>query len=172
MEKTALYRISYGLYVTGVRNGDGFGGCMVDAFIQTTDAPPTAILCSIQRTLTNALIKEHRAFTLSVLPQDVDPMVIANFGFQSARAADKWANVEHTLHDGLPALSCACAGMRLKVTDLRELSTHTMFFCDIEDAWLGTGEPLLYGEYQRSMKPATMAAFQALKEKHQSMQGE
>ena len=164
MEKTALHKLSYGLYVTGVQNGQGFGGCVVDAFMHTTESPATAVLCSMQRSLSNALIKERRAFTLSVLPNDVDPMVIANFGFQSARAADKWAHAEHTMRGGLPALACACAGLLLRVTDLRELSTHTLFFCDIEDAWTGEGDPLLYAEYQRSLKQATMAAFQALKQ--------
>jgi len=165
MDKTALHRISYGLYVTGVKNGDGYGGCVVDAFMQTTAEPATAILCSMQRTFSNALIGENRAFTVSVLPAGVDPLVIANFGFQSSRTADKWANVVHTMHGGLPALDCACAGMLLKVTDTRELSTHTMFFCDVEDAWAGEGDPLLYAEYQRSLKPATMAAFKELQER-------
>ncbi len=168
MDKTALHRVSYGLYVTGVQQGDGFGGCVVDAFMQTTDTPATALLCSMQRTFSNALIKEHGRFTVSVLPANVDPLVIANFGFQSARTADKWANVAHTMHDGLPALDCACAGMLLRVTDLRELATHTLFFCDIEDAWVGAGEPLLYAEYQRSMKPATLAAFQALQQRQKA----
>ena len=168
MEKTALYKISYGLYVTGVRCGEGFGGCVVDAFMQATDTPATALLCSMHRGNTNALIKQHRELTLSILPADVDPMIIANFGFQSSRTADKWVNVAYTLHDGLPALDGACAGLRLKVTDLRELATHTLFFCDIEDAWQGEGNPLLYAEYQRAMKPATMAAFQALKARQQS----
>jgi len=167
MDKTALFKLSYGLYVTGVRNADGFGGCVVDAFMQTTGVPATAVLCSMQRTLSNALIKEHGLFTLSVLPADVDPAVIANFGYRSARTADKWANVAHAMHGGLPALECACAGLLLRITDWRELSTHTLFFCDIEDAWTGEGDPLLYAEYQRSFKEATLAAFQALKEKDQ-----
>ncbi len=163
MDKTALFKVSYGLYVVGVRGEDGYGGCIVDAFMQTTDTPPTAILCNGQRTYTNACIKQQGEFTLSILPADVDPLVIANFGFQSARTVDKWANVPHTVRDGLPTLDVACAGVRLKVTDARELATHTVFFCDVVDAWQGAGDPLLYAEYQRSMKPATMAAFQALK---------
>ena len=163
MEKAALHKVSYGLYVVGVRCGEGFGGCVVDAFMQATDAPPTALLCSMQRGHTRALIHEHRAFTVSILPVGVDPMVIANFGLQSSRTVDKWANVDYALHDGLPALACACAGMRLRVSDARELSTHTLFYCDIEDAWQGEGEPMLYADYQRSMKPAVMAALQALK---------
>jgi len=168
MDKAALTKLSYGLYVTGVKNREGFGGCVVDAFMQTTEAPATAVLCSMQRSLSNALIKEHSAFTLSVLPTVVDPMVIANFGFQSARAADKWAHVAHTMRGGLPVLACACAGLLLQVTDARELSTHTLFFCDIEDAWMREGDPLLYADYQRALKPATMAAFQALRQKQQS----
>lgn len=163
MEKSALHKLSYGLYVTGVQNGQGFGGCVVDAFMHTTETPPTAVLCSMKRSLSNTLIKENGAFTLSVLPVGVDPMLIANFGFQSARTADKWGHVEHEMHGGLPALTCACAGLLLRVTDQRELSTHTLFFCDIEDAWTGQGDPLLYADYQRSLKPATLAAFQALK---------
>ena len=168
MDKNALRKLSYGLYVTGVQSGKGFGGCVVDAFMHPTEAPATAVLCSMQRSLSNGLIKERRAFTLSVLPAGVDPLVIATFGFQSARTADKWAHVAHTVREGLPALACACAGMLLRVTDLRELSTHTLFFCDIEDAWTGEGDPLLYAEYQRSLKPAAMAAFQALKQKQQN----
>jgi flavin reductase (DIM6/NTAB) family NADH-FMN oxidoreductase RutF len=161
MDKTALYKISYGLYVVGVRHGEGFGGCTVDAFIQSTDAPPTAILCSMQRSLTNALIKENREFTLSILPAGVDPFIIANFGFQSARTADKWANVETEWHNGLPALCCACAGLYLRMTDIREQGSHSVFFCDIIDAWTGEGTPLLYADYQRDLKPKTMTAFQA-----------
>lgn len=165
MEKTALSKISYGLYVVGVRNGEGFGGCIVDAFIQATLMPPTAILCSMRHTLTNALIKEHGILTLSILPADVDPMIISNFGLQSARDADKWSRVETNWRDELPSLRCACAGMLLKVVDARDLTTHTMFFCDILDAWEGDGSPLLYADYQRDMKPAAMVALQALKEK-------
>ena len=163
MDKTALFKVTCGLYVVGVRNGDAFGGCIVDAFMQATDAPPTAIMCSMRRTLTNELIKANRAFTLSVLPAGVDPFIVANFGFQSARAADKWTRVETDWQDGLPALRCACAGLLLRMNEARELQTHTAFFCDILNAWQGEGSPLLYADYQRDMKPATMAAFQSLK---------
>jgi len=169
MDKSALYKVSYGLYITGVQNGAGYGGCVVDAFMQTTDqtadAPATAVLCSMRNTRSNALIQERGVFTLSVLPAGVDPLLIAIFGFQSARNTEKWVHVDYTERNGLPVLGCACAGMMLRTTGSRELSTHTLFFCDIEDAWSGEGEPLLYAEYQRSLKPAAMAAFKEFIEK-------
>ena len=166
MDRTALFKITYGLYVTGVKNAGGFGGCVVDAFMQTAegaeDSPPAAALSSMRATFSNALIKESGVFTLSVLPADVDPAVIANFGFKSARKADKWAIADHETRDGLPVLKCACAALRLRVTETKELATHSLFLCEIEDAWAGAGDPLLYAEYQRSMKPAALAAMKRM----------
>ena len=165
MDMTALYKISYGLYILGVKTGERDAGCVVDAFIQSTSSPsPTAILCSIQANQTNEAIKQTGEFTVSVLGTDVDPFVIANFGFQSGRAVDKWANIPHERMDGLPILENAAAYLRCRVTDAKELSTHTVFFCEITDARQGEGKPLIYGDYQRDLKSKAQTAFRAFRE--------
>lgn len=165
MDGKALYKISYGLYIVGTKIDGKTAGSVVDAFIQSTSSPvPTVILCSIQANQTNAAIKQTGEFTISILPTDVDPFIVGNFGFQSGRDAEKWSNVAHKLVDGLPVLEKAAAFLRCKVTDQKELSTHTAFFCEVTDAWLGEGEPLIYGEYQKSMKTASQAAFKEFKE--------
>lgn len=166
MDNTALFQLSYGLYVVGVQTEHRLGGCIVDALMQaTSDSPPLLILSSMKNNLTNTSIKRYGAFTVSVLPEQVDPFVIANFGFQTARKVEKWANVPHRLVDGLPVLRDAAAYLRCKLVDYRELSTHTAFTCEVTDAWRGEGEPLIYGDYQKSMKQAAMAAFQAFQAK-------
>lgn len=165
MDAKALHKISYGLYVVGTTLDGKNVGCVVDAFIQSTGSPvPTVILCSIKTNLTNTAIKQAGEFTVSVLGTDVDPFVIGNFGFQSCRDADKWANVSHNVIDGMPVLEKAVAYLRCKLTDSKELSTHSAFFCDVTDAWTGAGEPLIYADYQKDMKSKTMAAFKAFKE--------
>jgi flavin reductase (DIM6/NTAB) family NADH-FMN oxidoreductase RutF len=104
MDSKALYKITYGLYVVGSQIDGKDAGCVVDAFIQSTGSPvPTVILCSIQANQTNAAIKQTGEFTVSVLSKDVDPFVIGNFGFQSGRDNDKWANVG--LSGWIPCLS-------------------------------------------------------------------
>ena len=165
MDSKAMYKISYGLYVVGTKLDENYAGCIVDAFIQSTSAAvPEVILCSIHANQTNAAIKQAGEFTISVLATDVDPFIIGNFGFQSGRDADKWANVPHKISDGLPVLEKAVSYLRCKVTDSKELSTHTAFFCEVVDGWLGEGEPLIYGNYQKDMKAKTMEAFKAFKE--------
>jgi flavin reductase (DIM6/NTAB) family NADH-FMN oxidoreductase RutF len=125
MDKKAFHKISYGLYVVGTEIDGKYAGSVVDAFIQSTSNPPTVILCSIKANQTNEAIKQRGEFTVSVLGEDIDPFVIANFGFQSGRNVDKWANVPHKIVDGLPVLEKAVAFLRCKVTEAKELSTHT-----------------------------------------------
>jgi flavin reductase (DIM6/NTAB) family NADH-FMN oxidoreductase RutF/rubredoxin len=141
------------------------GGCIVDALVQaSSNEPPTLILCSIKGNYTNELIKSEGVFSISVLPVTVDPFVVANFGFQSARAADKWGNVPHSIVDGLPQLYGAASYVRCKVKNSVELATHTAFFCEVTEAVNGDGEPLVFGDYQKTMKKSAYDAFQKFKE--------
>lgn len=155
MDQTALFKLSYGLYVVGVKNGDSFGGCIVDAMMQvTSDMPPLLMLGSMRNNLTNQLIRKTGELTISVLRADADPFLIANFGFQSARKVEKWENVEYAVKDGLPVLLDAASYLRCRVLEAKDLSTHTVYTCEVTDAWNGDGEPLLYSDYQKHMKDA------------------
>ena len=166
MDTTALHQLSYGLYIVGVKTPDGFGGCVVDAVAQvTSDKPPSLILASMQNNYTNECIKAGGEFMLSVLTEDTHPLVVAIFGFQSARTVDKWSHVPHDFKDGLPVVKGAAAAIRCRVTEAKELSTHTLFICKVMDAWNGAAQvkPLIYGDYQKTMKNAALEAFKAFK---------
>jgi flavin reductase (DIM6/NTAB) family NADH-FMN oxidoreductase RutF len=167
MDAKALHSMSYGLYIVGIQTESHFGGYVIDVVAQISSGqPPVIILGSMYNNLTNRLIKENGEFTLSILPENVHPFVIANFGFQSAKVVDKWANVPHTVKDGLPVLDGAAAYLRCRTTEAKELATHTAFFCDVTDAWQGenSAKPLIYGDYQREMKSAAMEALKTWKE--------
>lgn len=157
----ALFKLTYGLYVVGVKDGEKFGGCVVDAVMQTTVEPPTLVLCCGKTTRTHELLLENKAFSLSVLPDDVDGSIIKNFGFQSGRTADKWANVPYRLKNGLPVLNDMAAWVVCDITDTRELSTHTLFFCAIADAEDGLKKALSYTDYrERKMQEGKMKEYQ------------
>jgi flavin reductase (DIM6/NTAB) family NADH-FMN oxidoreductase RutF len=163
MDDKALFAIPCGLFVVGACCEEGFSGCIVDAFIQSTAFPATVILCSQHQTLTNACIKATGQFSVSVLRQDVDPFVVALFGFQSSRHIQKWGQVPHALRSGLPVLQSLAAWYVCKVLFTHELGTHTLFHCEVLEAEQGEGVPLSYGYYREHMKDATVSAFQAFK---------
>ncbi len=162
MDKSALHKLSYGLYVAGTRWEDGFCGCIVDALVQAATMPLTIVLCSMKGGHTNAAIKKSGEFSLSVLPTDVDPFIIANFGFQSSRDINKWGNVFHTTLEGLPVLEKCAASIACKVFDIKELDSHTVFFAEVINAVKGEGKPLIYGDYLNGdLKKRTIEAFKA-----------
>jgi flavin reductase (DIM6/NTAB) family NADH-FMN oxidoreductase RutF len=148
--------------VVGVKTVNGFGGCIIDAVGQVAKGDnPLVMLAIMKKSYTNECVKTTGELTLSVLPANVDPFVIGNFGFQSARDVDKWANVPHTIKDGLPLLNDTVAYLRLRVVNQMEFSTHSMFICELTDAGNGSNpaKPLVYGDYQAGMKDATIEAF-------------
>ncbi|MDR2193685.1 MAG: flavin reductase [Treponema sp.] len=167
MDTSALFKISYGLYVVGVKTENGLGGCIVDAVgqVAANDNPHIMLAC-MKTSYTHECIQKTGECTLSVLAADTNPFVIANFGFQSGRDTEKWANVPHTMKDGLPFLNNACAYFRLRVVNSLESHTHTMFICEVSDAENGKNpaKPLIYNEYQVTMKAAANEAFQKFKE--------
>jgi flavin reductase (DIM6/NTAB) family NADH-FMN oxidoreductase RutF len=168
MDIKAVNKLSYGLYVTGVDTANGLGGSVVDSVAQVSSGDPVrVVLGSMKKNFTTESIRNTGEFTLSVLGQNVDPFVIANFGFQSARdpAVDKWGNVGHFMRDGLPFLDGAISYMRLRVEDMKEYDTHTVFTGVVADAWLGDEvcAPLIYADYFTHMKNDVFAAFEKYK---------
>ena len=164
MDTKALRSMTYGVYAIGVKDGDGFGGCIVDALAQiSSGSSPTIILGAMNENYTTELIKRSGEFTVSVVPATIDPLTIAIFGFQSARDSEKWAHVQHSIVNGLPILTDAVSYMRLRVNTSRELDTHTAFTCDTIDAWLGdtAKKPLVYNDYYGEMRQASKKAFDA-----------
>ena len=125
--------------------------------------PPASYLCSQKQTRTNACIQATGEFSVSVLREDVDPLVIAMFGFQSTRQIQKWPHVPHVLQRGLPVLQRVAAWYVCKVAFAHELATHTLFHCELLEAEQGEGIPLTYGHYRAHLRQSTAAAFQAFK---------
>lgn len=167
MDKTALFSLSYGLYIIGVTRQDGsFGGRVLDALLQVSsgEKPQLAVSFMKEGDAVTA-VREVKNFTVSVMPEDVHPFVIGNFGYQSGSTVDKWANVPHDLLHGVPILRDAVSYLYLEVDEIRELDTHTLCLCTLKDATLGRkAEPLLYGDYFKSYKSAVQAAFQKAQE--------
>ena len=54
---------------------------------------------------------------------------------------------------------------------MRELSSHILFVCRVEDAGLGEGEPMVYADYLSQGKTGAMKAFQEYKKGYAGTQG-
>lgn len=160
MDENALMKLTYGLYVLGVRDkqNNRFAGCIVDAVMQTTCTPLAIVVSCRKQNYTTRCIQEEKRFSLSVLPEDAPCALLASFGFKSSEQTDKWAFVKHSFMDELPVITDNSACMTARVTHISDLGTHLLFFADIESATDGDKIPLSYEYYRQNKRGDTVNA--------------
>lgn len=157
----ALYKISLGLYVLGTRDKERFAGSIVDAVMVAANQPCSVIVSCHNGSHTKKCLEKYGEFSLSVLPQNIDPAVIANFGFQSGRDVEKWKNVDYREIDGLPFLDNATAFIKAKVTKKYVLESNTVFIAEVSFAMNNVSEkPLLYEDYRNNLREKVIQSFQ------------
>jgi len=158
MDTTALYSISYGLYVVCSGTGDKLNGQIANTVIQVSAHPPTLSVCINKENLTHELIKSSGVFTVSVLSKDTPLSFIGGFGFKSGRDVNKLDGVNYKIGEtGAPVvLDNAVAYFEVKVTSQIEVETHTDFIGELVAAEvLSKDEPMTYAYYHQVKKGTT-----------------
>ncbi len=164
MDKAALFKLSYGLYILSVRDGGKLNGCVVNTVTQVADSPYRVIVAVNKANYTAELINKQRSFSVSVLTEETGFETIKHFGFQSGRQSDKFALFPHEidLESGLPYLiKDCCAYLLCKVTEIKDLGTHYLYTAEIFDMkTLSSVQPLTYAYYHSNIKPRPGSAVQ------------
>ena len=127
IEWDALYKVTLGLYVLGANEASRPVGSIVDAVMIAANKPCALALSCGNASYTKSCIEQNHKFSLSVLPKDIEPFVVANFGFQSSKNINKWDNVKYDLLNGLPVLQNALAQITAKVLTSYPLESNTVF---------------------------------------------
>lgn len=175
MNMDALYKLTHGIYILGSRDGDRLVGSVVDAVMQVANKPWILALSCTNGSYTKQCIEKEHAFSLSVLGKNIEPWVIAHFGFQSSRNIDKWDDVKHYVAGGLPYLENNIATMHCKVIQSITYDSNTLFLAEVADcADTKSGEPLTYYDYRSYFKTDVIESFNKLKsaEKEKKMSEE
>ncbi len=158
MDNTAVFKLSYGLFLAGVKTGTALNACVCNTAMQVTSEPVRLTVTLQKANYTHDLIMEKRSLGLTILKEDCDLDIIARFGMNSGRNMDKFEGIEHTFDlNGNPLVpSAAVAVLSLNVYETKALGTHTMFFCDLVDAeTLSADGPITYDLYRKRKNSMT-----------------
>ena len=153
MDKSILWKISYGLYAIGVPDGQRPSGCIVNTVFQITT--PGVIAISMNRNnYTHSLIEKEGRLAVSILSEKTPGSTIGALGFASGRDKDKFDGISYELHDGLPIVKeNACGYLICDVVGSFETETHTVFFAQVKDAFAGENlPPMTYDYYHKVIK--------------------
>ena len=153
---TALFNIGYGLYVVTSNDGKKDNGLIVNTVTQVTNSPNRVAVCINKQNYSHHTIKQTGVMNVNCLSVDAPFSVFQNFGFQSGKNVDKFADWTPLRSDnGLVFLpKYINSFMSLKVEDYIDLDTPAMFICSVTEARvLSDKETMTYTYYQNNVKP-------------------
>jgi len=156
MNQEALFKITYGLYILSASDGQRMTGHVSNTVFQVTADPVRFAVASNKNNLTTELISKSKAFSISVLEQDVDLAFLGPWGFKSGRDIDKFEGLKHKIgQTGSPILlEKAVAYFECKLSETIDTGTHILFIGDVIDMDLvnKNSTPLTYEYYRKVIK--------------------
>lgn len=157
MDKKAMYRFSYGLFVLTSAFEGKDGGCIINTGIQVTGEPNRISITVNQGNFTKELIEKSGKFNLSILSEEADFDTFRHFGFQSGRDVDKFASYPDCRRSA-NGLYYITAGTNARISAVVEqkvdLGSHMQFIAAVEDMEVLSKAPsATYAYYQAQIKP-------------------
>ncbi len=152
MNKVALYKITYGLYIVTSGQGGKFNGQIANSMFQVTSNPGSVAISINKENYTHGLIKLSRKFVISILAQSAPMNFIGLFGFKSGRDINKLENIK--TKSGVTkvpiVLENTVAYIEVELEKELDCGTHTIFVGNIvEGDLIGNEEPMTYAYYQQ-----------------------
>ena len=154
MDLSVLWKISYGLYVAGVEDGKRPAGCIVNALTQITSEDPIFALSINKDNYTYEVMERTKRFSISILDEEADPLVISVMGFSSGRNTDKFADIDYEWKNSLPIIKNGCCGyLFFDVLSMVECETHFVVLARLTDTAKGSdAAPMTYEYYHSVIK--------------------
>lgn len=157
MDMTALFKLSYGLFVVTANEDKKDNGCITNTVIQVTNDPVRISVTINKSNYTCGMIERTGVFNVSVLSEEASFDTFKHWGFQSGKDTDKVVGIEfYRLENGvIYVVNGVNAVISAKVVQKVDLGTHIMFIADVTDAFSTEKTPsATYAYYHSNIKPA------------------
>ena len=157
MNKKAMYKLSYGLFVLSTSLDGRDYGCIINTAAQVTSEPNRISIAVNKANYTHDMILRSERFNISILSEGASFAIFQRFGFQSGRTVDKFAGYDACVRseNGILYVTEGTNGfISATVEQAIDLGSHTLFIASVDDMDVLSNVPsATYAYYQSSIKP-------------------
>lgn len=143
--REAMSRLGAAVNVVTTDGPAGRHGLTASAVCSVTDAPPTLLVCVNRTTTVYAALVQNGVLCVNVLATRHQPLSDL-FGRRGASVVERFAGGEWSvLRTGAPVLADAAVSFDCRISQITEMGTHGVFFCEVVAIALGSQpEGLIY----------------------------
>lgn len=157
MDKKAMYKLTYGLFVlTSCFEGKD-SGCIINTAGQVTSEPNRISIAVNKANFTHDLVQKSGKFNVSILSESAVFDTFKHFGFQSGRTVDKFAgydSCERSRNGVYYITEGTNSYISATVEQMIDLGSHTLFIASVDDMEvLSDVSSATYEYYQSNIKP-------------------
>lgn len=155
IDLTALFKVSYGMYIVSSGKGEKTNGFISNSVFQVTAEPPQFAACCNKDNYTAEIIAETGAFSISVLKEDAAATTIGTFGYKSGRDIKKLEKATYINGEtDIPIVTeDSIAYMECKLVNTFDVGTHLIFIGEVINSKLiDDSTPLTYAYYRETRK--------------------
>jgi flavin reductase len=146
--RDAMSRLGAAVHVITTAGPGGKTGATATAVCSVTDAPPTLLMCLNRGSQTNPVVVENGVFCINTLGHEGAEIADMFAGRTGVQGSDRFALGEWAvLSTGSPVLTSAVIAFDCRITEVRQVGSHNVFFGAVESVRLGpSGPALVYHE--------------------------
>ena len=157
MDKKAMYKLTYGLFVLTANENGKDNGCIINTAIQAAGDPNQVSISVSKQNYTHDMIVRTGKFTVSSITEKADFSLFKRFGFQSGKDTDKFQGFDGWMRgiNGVTYITESTnAYISVEVEKSVDLGSHTLFIGKVTDMEvLSDDKSVTYEFYQGNIKP-------------------
>ena len=157
MDKKAMYKLTYGLFVLTANENGKDNGCIINTAIQAAGDPNQVSISVSKQNYTHDMIVRTGKFTVSSITEKADFSLFKRFGFQSGKDTDKFQGFDGWMRgiNGVTYITESTnAYISVEVEKSVYLGSHTLFIGKVTDMEvLSDDKSVTYEFYQSNIKP-------------------
>ncbi|MCB5944298.1 flavin reductase [Acidocella sp. KAb 2-4] len=136
--REAMARLGAAVNIITTHGPDGDTGMTVSAVCSVTDDPATLIVCINRSSRQHAIFKNAGIICVNILGPGQEDLSAIFAGKDHLPMPERFARATwHKLETGALALAQSAASLDCKVSQMLDIGTHTVFFCEVQAIALG-----------------------------------
>lgn len=157
--REAMTRLGAAVNVITTAGEAGLGGFTASAVCSVTDTPPTLLVCMNKNSSQYSRFVKNGVVCVNVLHGAQEEISRIFSGAMNLSIEDRFAHVPwSTLKTGAPVLEEGLVSLDCTITQINEVGTHGVFYCQVDSIRFGErNEGLLYfrRKYHRLLEDAS-----------------